>query len=152
MDVVGKRKRSEMMSGIKGKDTKPELLIRSLLHRKGFRYHLHRKGLPGKPDLVFPKYKAVIEVYGCFWHGHDCHLFKWPATRKEFWQDKINKNRARDRSNLDKLQNDGWKTLVIWECAIRGKEKLSTLELLKTIEAWLLYDSLDAQIRGRSKA
>lgn len=88
-DVVTPEKRSKMMSGIQGKNTKPELTIRKGLHALGFRYRLHGKTLPGKPDLVFPKYKAVIFIHGCFWHAHHCHLFKWPSTRVDFWQEKI---------------------------------------------------------------
>ncbi len=88
-DVVSRAKRGEMMSGIRGKNTKPELVIRSALHRAGYRFRLHTRSLPGKPDLVLPKYRAAIFVNGCFWHGHDCHLFKWPGTRKDFWRAKI---------------------------------------------------------------
>ena len=92
-DVVDSATRSRMMSGIKGKNTKPELMVRSGLHRLGYRFRLHRKDLPGKPDLVFAKHRAVIFVHGCFWHYHDCHLFKMPSTRREFWETKIGRNR-----------------------------------------------------------
>ena len=92
-DVVDKATRSRMMAGIKGKDTKPEMLIRSELHRRGFRFRKNVKELPGKPDIVLPKYKAVIMVNGCFWHGHECHLFKWPATRPEFLREKTRKDK-----------------------------------------------------------
>ena len=91
-DVVDRKTRSRMMSGIRGKNTRPELLIRKGLHARGFRFRLHDKRLPGKPDLVLPKYSAVIFVHGCFWHGHDCHLFKWPQSRREFWRKKITRN------------------------------------------------------------
>lgn len=151
IDVVDKKTRSKIMSGIKGLDTKPELIIRKELHKRGFRYKLHDKALPGKPDLVLPKHGAAIQVQGCFWHGHKCHLFKWPSTRKEFWREKISANIKRDKKNLEKLSQAGWKTLVVWECALKGKEKLPERELIRTMESWLLYDPLNAEITGREK-
>jgi DNA mismatch endonuclease, patch repair protein len=148
MDIVGKQKRSEMMSGIRGKDTKPELQVRSLMHRRGYRYRLHDRTLPGKPDLVFPKYRAVIQVHGCFWHRHDCHLFKWPSSRPEFWHAKINKNVSRDAINLKKIRQMGWRVLTIWECALKGKERLDLAVIGERIECWLRSDSPAAEIRG----
>ena len=100
VDVVSKEKRSKMMSGIRYKDTKPEIIIRKALHAKGFRYSLHNNKLPGKPDIVLPKYNAIIFIHGCFWHQHNCHLFKWPSTRPEFWQNKISGNKERDKQNI----------------------------------------------------
>jgi DNA mismatch endonuclease (patch repair protein) len=120
-DVVTKEKRSAMMAGIKGKNTQPEIAIRKALHRRGYRYRLHAKDLPGKPDLVFPKYKTVIFVHGCFWHRHDCHLFKWPSTRREFWEEKITGNANRDILHKTRLIEAGWKIVIIWECAMKGK-------------------------------
>lgn len=140
-DIVSKEKRREMMAGIQGKDTKPELLIRKAIHRKGFRYKLHDKSLPGKPDLVFPKYKAVIQIHGCFWHLHDCHLFKWPSTRPEFWQNKISGNKKRDLDNMERLQKLGWRILVIWECALRGKYRKSIDDVVDQIISWLGFNS-----------
>ena len=151
MDVVDKKTRSRMMSGIKAKDTNPELLIRGLLHRQGFRYKLHDKSLPGSPDIVLPKYKAIVQVQGCFWHKHDCHLFKWPSTRTEFWKVKLSGNRNRDENNAQKLQDLGWKTLIVWECAIKGSEKLSLNELRQTLRYWLVNDNLCAEISGIHK-
>ena len=148
MDIVGKQKRSEMMSGIKGKNTKPELQIRSLMHGLGYRYRLHDKTLPGRPDLVLRKYSAVIQVHGCFWHRHDCHLFKWPSSRPDFWRDKITTNASRDCSNLKKLKQLGWRVLTIWECALKGKDKLDLTEVGERIECWLHNDSLSEEIRG----
>lgn len=150
-DVVNKLTRSRMMAGIKGEDTNPELLIRKSLHKRGFRYKLYDKFLPGKPDLVFPKFGAVIQIQGCFWHKHNCHLFKWPSTRKEFWRTKILANAERDKRDLARLQQAGWKTLLVWECSVKGKEKLPGRELIRTIESWLLYDPLNAEITGRKK-
>lgn len=123
-DVVSKQKRSEMMAGIWGKNTKPEIVVRKGLHALGFRFRIHDRKLPGKPDLVLPKYNAAIFVHGCFWHGHDCHLFKWPQSRTDFWREKILGNRANDEKALDALEKAGWRVLVIWECALKGKEKL----------------------------
>ena len=148
VDVVDKKTRSRMMSGIRGKDTKPELLIRKALFAKGFRYRLHDRRLPGKPDLVFPKYDAVIFIHGCFWHGHDCHLFKWPSTRPEFWKNKINRNREVDERNYKKIKEDGWRILTIWECAIKGKTRLSLEKIVDASEKWLKEGKRDKVIKG----
>src|SRR5579863_3266150 len=120
-DVVDAATRSRMMAGIRAKNTKPEILLRKALHRRGFRYGLHSRGVPGKPDLVFRSRKAVIFVHGCFWHGHDCRFFRLPGTRTEFWQKKIQANRQRDVVVTDQLREEGWRQLVVWECAMRGQ-------------------------------
>ena len=118
-DVHDKATRSFNMSRIKGKNTKPEMLVRRFLHAKGFRYKLHDKMLPGKPDIVLPKYKTVIFVHGCFWHGHDgCKLFRLPKNNHGYWSDKIKTNIDRDIKNLENIELLGWKTVVIWECQI----------------------------------
>lgn len=143
--------RSKLMASIRSKNTVPELLVRSQLHRLGFRFRLHRRNIPGKPDLVLPKYHALINVNGCFWHGHDCHIFKWPSTRAAFWRDKIHSNMARDRHNQATCRALGWKTLVVWECAIKGKTRLPPAELAAVMQNWLLYDDQDAEITGRSR-
>ena len=112
-DIVSKAKRSAMMSGIRGKNTKPEILVRRLLHGMGYRFRLHRKDLPGKPDIVLPKWRTVIFVNGCYWHGHeDCYLFRPPKTQTEFWTNKIEGNQTRDQCNYAELENAGWKVLV----------------------------------------
>ena len=123
-DVVSPDVRSRMMAGIRGKNTKPELILRSGLHRAGFRFKLHDKSLPGKPDLVFPKYHAVIFAHGCFWHFHDCHMFKWPKSREQFWRSKIMRNRDTDLRTLQMLDATGWRSGVIWECALKGRARL----------------------------
>ena len=124
-DIVTPDVRSRMMAGIKGKDTKPELLIRKLLFAKGFRYRLHVKDLPGKPDLVFPRYRAVVFIHGCFWHRHGrCPLTRWPKSKLEFWKPKLEANKKRDRKNLSKLHSMHWEVLVIWECEIRNRDSL----------------------------
>ena len=147
-DVVDAATRSRMMSGIRGKNTKPELLIRKALHARGFRYRLHCKDLPGNPDLCLPKYRAVIFVHGCFWHGHGCHLFKWPKTRSEFWREKIGRNRAVDEGALDRLRSDGWRVAIIWECALKGRERVPFDEMIESLAGWLRSSVLDCEIRG----
>jgi DNA mismatch endonuclease (patch repair protein) len=137
VDVVTPEVRSRMMAGIKGKNTKPELLIRKKLFEKGFRYRLHVRDLPGKPDLVFPRHKAVVFIDGCFWHGHDCHLFKWPKSREEFWRKKINGNRLVDERTRKALTKEGWRILTVWECAIKGKTRLDINIVTGRIEKWL---------------
>jgi DNA mismatch endonuclease (patch repair protein) len=119
MDVVDRATRSRMMAGIRSKNTKPEISIRRRLHGLGFRYRLHGRGLPGKPDIVLPRYGAVVFVHGCFWHGHDCRFFKEPKTRAEFWRAKIESNRANDRKHQATLMGKGWRVATVWECAVR---------------------------------
>ena len=116
VDVVDSATRSRMMSGIRGRNTKPEILIRSLLHRQGFRFRLHVRDMPGKPDIVLPRYRAVVFVHGCFWHGHNCPLFKLPGTRPDFWSEKIERNQNNDNRAKAALLADGWRVGVIWEC------------------------------------
>ena len=111
-DVFTSEKRSKVMSKIGGKDTKPELKIRKALHALGYRYSLHKKDLPGKPDIYLRKYNALIEINGCFWHAHDCHLFKIPKTRTQFWKNKLERNRERDKENIKKLMDKGYRVLV----------------------------------------
>ena len=123
-DIFIKEKRSKIMSKISGKDTKPELIIRKALFSEGYRYRLHRKDLPGNPDIVFPIRKKVIFVNGCFWHGHNCNKAALPTTNKSFWEKKLTGNKVRDKRNLTKLNAMGWKSLVIWQCQI----KKNTLE------------------------
>ena len=147
-DVVDKETRSRMMAGIRGKDTRPELFIRRGLHAMGFRYRLHAERLPGKPDLVFPKYRAVIFVNGCFWHGHDCHLFRWPSMRIEFWRNKIGRTIERDKENNAALMESGWRVLRIWECAIKGREKLPPELIIQEAAGWLRASEQFYEIRG----
>lgn len=108
------------MRAIRSKNTKPELLVRKGLHAAGFRFRLHGAGLPGKPDIVLPKYRSVIFVHGCFWHGHGCKYFKLPKTRPDFWLAKIEANRARDARDIEKLNQLGWRVILIWECATKA--------------------------------
>lgn len=122
-DILTAEQRRLNMSRIQGKDTKPEMLIRRRLHASGLRYRLHDRKLPGRPDLVFPRYGAVVFVHGCFWHAHGCALSKLPATRQEFWEQKLAENADRDRRAIGALRADGWRVLVVWECALRGRER-----------------------------
>lgn len=147
-DVVDKATRSRMMSGIKGANTKPEMIIRSGLHKRGFRFRLHDKKLSGKPDLVLRKYNAVIFVNGCFWHKHDCHLFKWPKTRQEFWREKIEGNAARDEKNVQALLDAGWRVLTVWECGLKGKARRPEEEVLEILCAWLQCEDVSEEIAG----
>lgn len=139
-DVHTLEQRAYNMSRIKSKNTRPELEIRKLLYRRGFRYRLHRKDLPGKPDLVFPRYKAVIFINGCFWHYHDCRLFKMPETRRAWWKKKLTKNKVRDEKNLSQLLHSGWRVMIIWECSFRGKKKIESdkiNQITNSISKWL---------------
>tara|TARA_A100001391_G_scaffold143804_2_gene101639 strand:- start:9079 stop:9534 length:456 start_codon:yes stop_codon:yes gene_type:complete len=147
-DIVSPAVRSRMMSGIRGRNTKPELLLRKGLHAMGFRYKLHDKSLPGKPDLVFPRYRAVILVNGCFWHGHDCHLFKWPKSREDFWRGKIKSNIDRDRLNTSQLKEQGWRVLRVWECALKGRTRIGLDEVLEDSALWLMGHEQEKDIRG----
>lgn len=148
-DVVDHRTRSKMMSGIRGTNTKPELAVRRSLHARGFRYKLHAKGLPGKPDLVLPKYQAAIFVHGCFWHQHDCHLFKWPKTREQFWKDKLTNNVARDKKNIDALLASGWRVLVVWECSIKNADAPALQRVVDQAEQFLAGSDSYAELPSR---
>jgi DNA mismatch endonuclease (patch repair protein) len=136
-DVHNTATRSRNMAAIKGKNTRPEMLVRRSLHKAGFRYRLHAADLPGKPDLVFPKFKAVIFIQGCFWHQHQCAMFHWPKSRTEWWRQKISANRAHDEAVQDKLREMGWRVLLVWECALKGKARYSSEQLPELISLWL---------------
>lgn len=148
VDIVTPEKRSLMMSGIRGKDTKPETLIRKALFARGWRYRLHDKRLPGKPDLVFPRLRAVIFVDGCYWHGHHCHLFKLPSSRVDFWAEKIGRNRQRDIDVRAKLHELGWRHLTVWECALKGRTRLPMADVIGKVVAWLESGEGAAEIEG----
>jgi len=136
-DVHSPERRSKNMRAIRGKNTAPEITLRKLLFSRGFRFRLHVADLPGKPDIVLPKYKAAIFVHGCFWHGHGCYLFKLPQARREFWQTKIAQNRDRDARALEQLRAGGWRILIVWECALKGRLRQTSDELGDRIERWL---------------
>lgn len=115
------------MSRVKNKNTKPEIVVRSLLHQLGFRFRLHRNDLPGTPDITLPKYNTVIFVHGCFWHGHDCERGRLPKTNSKFWEAKITKNIQRDKSNIEALKEKGWNVIIIWNCETTSFHKISRL-------------------------
>ncbi|WP_460597685.1 very short patch repair endonuclease [Geomonas sp. Red276] len=132
-DIVSQEERSRIMSRIRGKNTKIEQVIRRGLFARGLRFRLHDSRLPGKPDLVFPRYRTVLFVNGCFWHGHDCSLFKRPSSNQEFWDAKIQKNRDNDRKKISLLVGTGWKVITVWECALRGKKDEDITVVLETV-------------------
>jgi DNA mismatch endonuclease (patch repair protein) len=146
-DVVTAETRSRMMSGIRGKDTKPEMTVRKALFAAGFRFRLHRRDLPGAPDVVMPGRRVVVFVHGCFWHRHDgCRLAAVPSTRMEFWKAKMDGNVLRDRRNVERLRSLGWRVLVVWECALRDR---GTLDGLPGILAeWVRGDETEGELRG----
>lgn len=128
------------MAGIRGTDTKPEMLLRRGLHALGWRYRLHEQNLPGKPDLVFSRRRALVFAHGCFWHGHDCHLFKWPKTREDFWAAKIGSNITRDMRVRQGLLGDGWRVLEVWECQLKGRTRQPLEDVLRSCDAFLRGD------------
>lgn len=148
-DTLSPEIRSQIMAKVRSYNTGPELIIRRQLHRKGYRFRLHDKKLPGRPDIVLPKYNAVILINGCFWHGHDCDLFNMPKTRKEFWQKKISRTRERDNENVNDLLSYGWRVLTIWQCSMKGKSKRSEEEVIHQTVCWLSSKDQIAAIKGK---
>lgn len=130
VDSLTPEQRSAQMSRIRGSNTKLEVLVRKGLHARGLRYRLGGAKLPGRPDIVLPKYRTVVFVHGCFWHGHDCPLYRLPKTRPEFWADKIGKNRMRDQRVISELEAMDWRVLTVWECSLRGKTAIEQASFL----------------------
>ena len=149
VDVLDRQTRSRMMASVRSKDTAPEVSVRKALHGRGFRYRTHVAGLPGKPDIVLSRYRATILVHGCFWHGHDCPLFRLPATRREFWHAKIRRNRERDAEVREALRVAGWRSLTVWECALRGAQKLEFGRLIDDVAEWVTSAEVAGEVRGR---
>jgi len=137
VDVHSPERRSRNMRAIRGKNTSPELTLRKLLFARGFRFRLHVRTLSGNPDIVLPKYRVAIFVHGCFWHGHNCYLFKLPTSRREFWLTKISQNRQRDSRDTQALLASGWRVLCVWECALKGRLKWDAEELGDRITTWI---------------
>lgn len=135
------------MARIRGRHTQPELSIRKLLFARGKRYRLHSK-LPGSPDIVLPRYRAALFVHGCFWHGHDCRPALRPASRPEYWSNRIARNRTRDARALAMLHQLGWRVAVVWECAVRNQQKIDAEELADRLVGWLEEGRADLEIRG----
>ncbi|KXU38322.1 very short patch repair endonuclease [Ventosimonas gracilis] len=146
-DVVASATRSRMMSGIRARNTRPEMQVRQILHRMGFRFRLHVRKLPGTPDIVLPRWRAAIFVHGCFWHGHDCPDFRLPKTRTDFWQDKISRNRHNDNNARQALRATGWRVGIVWECALRGVNRNGD-KLASQLERWLHSKTAEVEIRG----
>lgn len=136
-DVLTREQRRHNMSRIRGRDTKPEMILRRGLHARGMRYSLQRRDLPGRPDIVFSGPRVAVFVHGCFWHGHGCQLSKLPSTRTEFWSAKIAGNVERDQRAVKALTNAGWRILIVWECATRGRGRLPENMLLDVAENFI---------------
>lgn len=135
MDIWSKQKRSEVMSKIRGKNTKPEMILRSQLFKQGFRFRVHQKDLPGKPDIVLPKYKTIIFVHGCFWHYHkDCREGRIPSTNSKFWKEKLQRNISKGEANIKTLKKEKWKVFVVWECEIEKQLKRTMRKLTNRIK------------------
>ena len=129
-DWLTQEQRRRVMQAIRGKDTGPELAVRRIVHRLGYRYRLHKKGLPGKPDLVFARRKKVIFVHGCFWHAHDCRFGRAPESRPDYWLPKLKRNKERDIENRAELESLGWQVLAVWECQIKEQDETELVDLL----------------------
>lgn len=147
-DIVDSATRSRMMSRIRSTNTKPEVTIRKALHRRGFRYRLHSARVAGKPDIALPTHHAAVFVHGCFWHGHDCPLYRLPKTRPEFWAAKVGANRARDERVRHLLRDAGWRRLVVWECALRGQPPAAIERVADRVAKWIKSTRGDTEIRG----
>src|ERR1700754_4740575 len=148
IDVHSAEQRRRNMCRIRGKDTKPEMILRRGLHANGFRFRLHDRALPGSPDLVLAKYRAVVFVHGCFWHGHACPRFTLPATRSDFWAEKIAANQRRDLRSCLALRDQGWRILVVWECAVIGPAKISLSDVLRSCAKFFESETSHSQLAG----
>jgi DNA mismatch endonuclease (patch repair protein) len=148
-DIMTAEQRAALMAKIRAKNTVPEITVRRILHGMGFRFRLHDARLPGKPDVVLPRHRTVVLVHGCFWHGHDCHLFRVPKSRAEWWRDKIDANRRRDTVVLAQLVDLGWRIVIVRECALKGRTRLA-LDALATALAEAIFSSFPTvtDIRG----
>jgi DNA mismatch endonuclease, patch repair protein len=148
MDTVDSQTRSKIMASVGQKDTGAEILLRTALHRVGLRYRLHDRALPGSPDLVLPRFRAVVFVHGCYWHRHGCYRSTVPKSRREFWTDKFDANRLRDERSVNSLLEKGWRVLTVWECALKGKTALSAAIVAEAVKVWLETSSRTGDIAG----
>jgi DNA mismatch endonuclease (patch repair protein) len=148
MDRVDTQTRSKIMASVGQKDTGVEMMLRSALHAAGLRYRLHDRSLPGSPDLVFLRFRAVVFIHGCYWHAHGCHRSTVPKSRRAFWQDKFAANKARDERKTKALLADGWRVLNVWECALRGKTARDPQSVARTVRRWLLSSVVRGEICG----
>jgi DNA mismatch endonuclease (patch repair protein) len=150
-DIVDKVTRSRMMSLIRGNNTKSEIRVRSLIHRQGFRFRINVRNLLGKPDIVLPRFHAVIFVHGCFWHGHDCPLFKWPNTRIKFWRNKIEGNQQHDQKVILSLYKLNWRVATVWECSMKGRHPLDNDLLAKSLAKWIRSKNSSLELKWGEK-
>lgn len=148
METGVSSKRSKNMAAIKGRDTKPEMTIRRGLHARGYRFRVHDRKIPGTPDIVCRKYSALIDVRSCFFHGHDCELFQVPKTRESFWSEKIASNRLRDLRNLEAQLELGWRVAIVWECSLRGRNRIGEDAVLDRLSTWLSSDEKSLKVEG----
>jgi DNA mismatch endonuclease (patch repair protein) len=146
MDTVDSQTRSKIMARVGQKNTGAELKLRRALHRTGLRYTLHDRSLPGSPDIVFPRFKAVVFVHGCYWHSHGCHRSTVPKSRQEFWTGKFQANRSRDARNVKSLAETGWRVLTVWECTLMGKSACRTEHVANAVRAWLESSAAGGEI------
>ena len=145
-DIFTAEQRRKCMSSIRRENTEPELLLRSALHKSGLRYRLHYKSLPGSPDIVFPKFHVVLFVHGCYWHSHGCYKSSTPKSQRDFWINKFKANQERDQRNIKSIQEQGWRVIIVWECALKGKTSLPISTVVETIKTWLHSDSVFNEI------
>lgn len=148
-DIVDPATRSRIMSGIRSKNTTPELTVRKGLHALGLRFRIHDRQIPGKPDLIYKRCRAAIFVHGCFWHGHSCSYFRLPGTRREFWSRKISGTQSRDSKVMAALKAAGWRQLTVWECAFRDKDLREQKRVIRRIFRWITSNRNAIEIRGR---
>ena len=148
-DIVSRKTRSWMMSGIRGKNTNPELQVRHALFAKGFRYRLHSSALPGRPDIVLSKYRAVVFINGCFWHCHGCKLFKWPQSNTKFWKRKLSHNRKADEISRKKLEELGWRVAIVWECTLKGTGALKLDNVANKMAKWIRSSNTALVVKGK---
>ena len=150
-DVLTPEQRQRNMSRIRGRDTTPEMLIRRGLHARGLRFRVQRKDLPGRPDLVFPRHRCVIQVHGCFWHRHGCPMSMLPKTRPEFWETKLTANVARDRDTKSRLLQSGWRVGIVWECAVRGSARIDKERLFHDVAGFVESGPESFEVSGQWK-
>lgn len=148
MDSVDHQTRSRIMASVGQKNTGAEMILRRELHRSGLRYRLHVRGLPGSPDLVFPRFRAAVFVHGCYWHAHGCYRSTVPKSRHAFWKEKFEANRRRDADKATALRKKGWRVLTVWECALKGKLALPLPDIVDRVSGWLHSEGQSAEILG----
>ena len=150
MDIVSTETRSRMMSSVGQKDTGPEILLRSALHKTGLRFRLHDRTLPGSPDLIFPRFRSVIFVHGCYWHSHGCYRSTVPKSRRDFWEEKFCANRRRDKRDTALLHERGWRVMTVWECALIGKHSMAPEKIGERVRAWLGGTEKHGEVTGNA--